>query len=186
MWNLPASGIKPMSPALAGSFLTTGPPGKSLLGERKNFTEIFPVICLVPGGAFTERGAQEEKHPPLRREEEPFPNSQESLDRFPFGEREETLNSELTGHSPLGHGSGSLLAREPTPSATSRPSLSRCRIDSAPQRAPGPAEPTPCAGPGPAMPSTAAAVAAATAGTATAATAAGPGPGWGLESPQWG
>lgn len=28
----------------------------------KNFTEIFPVICLVPGGAFTERGAQEEKH----------------------------------------------------------------------------------------------------------------------------
>ena len=30
MWDLPGPGIKPMSPALAGRFLTTGPPGKSL------------------------------------------------------------------------------------------------------------------------------------------------------------
>ena len=29
MWDLPGSGIKPMSPALAGGFLTTAPPGKS-------------------------------------------------------------------------------------------------------------------------------------------------------------
>ena len=29
MWNLPGPGIKPMSPALATRFLTTGPPGKS-------------------------------------------------------------------------------------------------------------------------------------------------------------
>ena len=29
MWNLPGSGIKLVSPALAGGFLTTGPPGKS-------------------------------------------------------------------------------------------------------------------------------------------------------------
>ena len=28
MWNLPRPGIEPMSPALAGRFLTTGPPGK--------------------------------------------------------------------------------------------------------------------------------------------------------------
>ena len=28
MWNLPRSGIKPLSPALAGRFLTTKPPGK--------------------------------------------------------------------------------------------------------------------------------------------------------------
>ena len=28
-WNLPGPGIKPMSPALADGFLTTGPPGKS-------------------------------------------------------------------------------------------------------------------------------------------------------------
>ena len=31
MWNLPESGIEPLSPALAGGFLTTGPPGKSYL-----------------------------------------------------------------------------------------------------------------------------------------------------------
>ena len=29
MWDLPRPGIEPMSPALAGGFLTTGPPGKS-------------------------------------------------------------------------------------------------------------------------------------------------------------
>ena len=28
MWDLPGSGLKPMSPALAGRFLTTAPPGK--------------------------------------------------------------------------------------------------------------------------------------------------------------
>ena len=28
-WNLPRTGMEPMSPALAGRFLTTGPPGKS-------------------------------------------------------------------------------------------------------------------------------------------------------------
>ena len=31
MWDLPRPGIKPMCPALAGRFLTTRPPGKSLL-----------------------------------------------------------------------------------------------------------------------------------------------------------
>ena len=30
MWGLPGPGIEPMSPALAGGFLTTGPPEKSL------------------------------------------------------------------------------------------------------------------------------------------------------------
>ena len=29
MWDLPGSGIKPMSPALAGRFFTSEPPGKS-------------------------------------------------------------------------------------------------------------------------------------------------------------
>ena len=28
MWDLPGSGIEPVSPALAGRLLTTGPPGK--------------------------------------------------------------------------------------------------------------------------------------------------------------
>ena len=32
MWNLPRAGIEPMSPALAGRFLTTGPPGKPIDG----------------------------------------------------------------------------------------------------------------------------------------------------------
>ena len=30
-WNLPRLGIEAVSPALAGRFFTTGPPGKSLL-----------------------------------------------------------------------------------------------------------------------------------------------------------
>ena len=30
MWNLPGPGIEPMSPALVGGFLTTGPPQKSV------------------------------------------------------------------------------------------------------------------------------------------------------------
>ena len=29
MWDLPGPGLEPMSPALAGRFLTTAPPGKS-------------------------------------------------------------------------------------------------------------------------------------------------------------
>ena len=29
MWNLPGPGLEPVSPALAGGFLTTAPPGKS-------------------------------------------------------------------------------------------------------------------------------------------------------------
>ena len=29
MWNLPGAGIKPVSPLLAGGFLTIGSPGKS-------------------------------------------------------------------------------------------------------------------------------------------------------------
>ena len=29
MWDLPGPGLEPQSPALAGGFLTTAPPGKS-------------------------------------------------------------------------------------------------------------------------------------------------------------
>ena len=39
MWNLPRPGIKAMSSALAGEFLTTGPQGKSRLG-----TFITPLL----------------------------------------------------------------------------------------------------------------------------------------------
>ena len=40
LWNLPRAGIEPVSPALAGTFLSTGPPGKS---EPWNFwaTELW-------------------------------------------------------------------------------------------------------------------------------------------------
>ena len=31
MWDLPRPGLEPVSPALAGGFLTTAPPGKPLL-----------------------------------------------------------------------------------------------------------------------------------------------------------
>ena len=33
-WSLPGPGIKPMSPALAGGFLTTGPPRKSIFPRK--------------------------------------------------------------------------------------------------------------------------------------------------------
>ena len=35
MWDLPGPGIEPVCPALAGGFLTTGPPGKSLVPTFK-------------------------------------------------------------------------------------------------------------------------------------------------------
>ena len=31
MWDLPGPGLEPVSPALAGGFLTTAPPGKPML-----------------------------------------------------------------------------------------------------------------------------------------------------------
>ena len=36
MWDLPGPGIEPLSPALAGGFLSTAPPGKSLSWTLKN------------------------------------------------------------------------------------------------------------------------------------------------------
>ena len=41
MWDLPGPGLEPTSPALAGGFLTTVPPGKSviqILKPLKTFT----------------------------------------------------------------------------------------------------------------------------------------------------
>ena len=32
MWDLPGPGLEPVSPALAGGFLTTAPPGKPKMG----------------------------------------------------------------------------------------------------------------------------------------------------------
>ena len=43
MWDLPGPGFEPVSPALAGGFLTTAPPGKPLLlfvCTKKNFGHV--------------------------------------------------------------------------------------------------------------------------------------------------
>ena len=46
MWDLPRPGLEPMSPALAGGFLTTAPPGKSLHSFLKDsFTGIKFQLC---------------------------------------------------------------------------------------------------------------------------------------------
>ena len=45
--DLPRSGLEPMSPALAGRFLTTAPPGKPASifknGKKKVFKKCLPV-----------------------------------------------------------------------------------------------------------------------------------------------
>ena len=38
MWDLPGPGLEPVSPALAGGFLTTAPPGKPL---KLNFLKMY-------------------------------------------------------------------------------------------------------------------------------------------------
>ena len=40
MWDFPGPGIKPMSPALAGGFLTSVPPGKSLC-------DVFLILSIL-------------------------------------------------------------------------------------------------------------------------------------------
>ena len=43
MWDLPRPGLKPMSPALAGGFLTIAPPGKSQhLSLNQQLSQSFP------------------------------------------------------------------------------------------------------------------------------------------------
>ena len=51
-WDLPRPGLKPRSPAMAGKFLTTAPPGKSLTADlsaetlqaRREWQDIFKVM----------------------------------------------------------------------------------------------------------------------------------------------
>ena len=42
MWKLPGPGIEPMSPALAGGFPSTAPPGTSQTAVFK-----VPFVCLI-------------------------------------------------------------------------------------------------------------------------------------------
>ena len=52
MWNLPGPGIEPVSPPLAGGFLTTVPPGKSKthIYYRSLGTAYFSIMIRVSGG----------------------------------------------------------------------------------------------------------------------------------------
>ena len=47
MWDLPGPGLEPMSLALAGGFLTTEPPGKSLqINLETHLLSTCPVLTL--------------------------------------------------------------------------------------------------------------------------------------------
>ena len=53
MWNLPRPGIESMSPALAGGFLTTRPPGKSWVGVFRGKRPVtYMLIGLVSSMEF--------------------------------------------------------------------------------------------------------------------------------------
>ena len=54
MWDLPRAGLEPMSPALAGGFLTTAPPGKP---KALFFKNIYLFIHLVTLGLSCSRWA---------------------------------------------------------------------------------------------------------------------------------
>ena len=64
MWDLPGPGLEPLSPALAGGFLTTAPPGKPLLKIFfflmwtifKVFTEFVTILLLFYVLVFWPRG----------------------------------------------------------------------------------------------------------------------------------
>ena len=51
MWDLPGPGLEPVSPALAGGFLTTVPPGKPFLPDFIDFfkfrLEFYMIKCVM-------------------------------------------------------------------------------------------------------------------------------------------
>ena len=49
MWDLPGPGLEPTSPALAGGFLTTAPPGKSSFLHFKENILFSKVTLKVKG-----------------------------------------------------------------------------------------------------------------------------------------
>ena len=49
MWDLPGPGLEPVSPALAGGFLTTAPPGKpAFVPFKKSVDYVCVVLSLGP------------------------------------------------------------------------------------------------------------------------------------------
>ena len=47
MWDLPRPGLEPVSPALAGGFLTTAPPGKSKDGSFEGFVADVKIRAMI-------------------------------------------------------------------------------------------------------------------------------------------
>ena len=47
MWDLPGPGLEPVSPALAGGFLTTAPPGKSRSVVLNLNVSVYVYILLL-------------------------------------------------------------------------------------------------------------------------------------------
>ena len=48
MWDPPGPGLEPVSPALAGRFLTTAPPGKPPLVGFNPIYQLLSRACLIP------------------------------------------------------------------------------------------------------------------------------------------
>ena len=46
MWDIPGPGLEPVSPALAGGFLTTAPPGKSQSLAFSAFRAKLRSLCV--------------------------------------------------------------------------------------------------------------------------------------------
>ena len=54
MWDLPGPGLEPVSPALAGGFLTTVPPGKSRYNVfKKPLLSLSHVFVFILYGIYT-------------------------------------------------------------------------------------------------------------------------------------
>ena len=72
MWDLPGPGFKPFSPALAGRFLTTAPPGKPFL--------LFWMGCESGGNCWhlVDKATDAAKHPTMHRAV-PIPRSKNYL-----------------------------------------------------------------------------------------------------------
>ena len=47
MWDLPRPGLEPMSPALAGGFSTTAPPGKPCISSLVRYLDILPFYFFL-------------------------------------------------------------------------------------------------------------------------------------------
>ena len=53
MWDLPRPGLEPVSPALAGGFLTTAPPGKPYLFIFNSLELMYNIMCrCIPQSSF--------------------------------------------------------------------------------------------------------------------------------------